>query len=104
MNQASISFRYHHDNMKLLLGLVCFACAMAHPAQASAPVHKTIVGCVSNGIFTSDSGYVIKLRERSGGLMISSGMQNRRLQVTGNLLPGDNFYIDRPPIVVGRCG
>ena len=89
--------------MKPLLLLVIFACAALQPASASAPVRKTIVGCVSNGVFTSEDGYVIKLRQRGGGPIDASRWQNQRLQVTGNLLPGDNFYIEGKPVVLGPC-
>jgi hypothetical protein len=89
--------------MKLLLILVFVACGAIQPASASAPVRKTIVGCVSNAVFTSEDGYVIELRQRGGGPVDVSRWQNQRLRVTGNLLPGDNFYIEGKPVVLGPC-
>lgn len=77
--------------------------AAFQPTSASAPVRKTIVGCVSSGKFISESGYVIKLRYRPGELMNLSRWNNMRLRVTGDLLPGDDFYLTSAPIVVGRC-
>jgi hypothetical protein len=77
--------------------------ALLQPALASAPVRKTIVGCVSNGAFTSEDGYVITLYQRSGRLLDLSRWQNMRLRAAGALLPGDNFYVDGTPTVLGPC-
>ncbi len=90
--------------MKRFLLALLVTYAALQPALASAPVRKTIVGCVSNGVFTSADGYVIKIRRRPGHQPVNlSRWQNLRLRVTGNLLPGDNFYIEGKPVVLGRC-
>jgi hypothetical protein len=89
--------------MKSLMILVFVMCAVFQYAHASAPVRKTITGCVSGGVFRSDDGYVIELRRRSGGTIDVSRWQGRRLRVTGNLLPGDNLYLEGMPAILGRC-
>ena len=89
--------------MKSLAFLLALTLAAFQPALASAPVRKTIVGCVLNGVFTSENGYVIKTRQHPGNLMILLRWQHKRLRVTGNLLPGDNFYLTSAPIVLGSC-
>ncbi|SRR6266508_6273069 len=78
--------------------------AILQPAEASRPVRKTIIGCVTDGVFTSEDGYVIRIRQcRSGRPLDLSGWQNKRLQVTGDLLPADNFFLVTRPVVLGRC-
>ena len=89
--------------MKSLALSLLIICACLQAPLASAPVRKTIIGCVSNGVFTSENGYIIKLRQLSGAPLNLSRWQNQRLQVTGNLLPGDIFFIVDAPIGRGRC-
>jgi hypothetical protein len=90
--------------LALAIGVAASSGAAAfRPALASAPVHKSYVGCVSNGVFKSENGYVIRIRQRAGSPMDLSQWQNKRLRITGNLLPGDNFYLTATPVVVGAC-
>ena len=89
--------------MKFLVIVVFVMFAVFQHAHASAPVRKTITGCVQGGVFRSDDGYVIELRRRSGDTIDVSRWQGRRLRVTGKLLPRDNFYLEGVPAVLGRC-
>ena len=73
------------------------------PGLASAPVPKTFVGCVSNGVYTNEDGYVIRIRQSGGSLLDLSPWEKKMLRITGNLLPGDNFYLTATPVVVGPC-
>lgn len=92
------------NEMKYAIAFLLACCFLLQPADASRPVRKTIIGCVVNGIFTSDNGYVIRIRRRlSGDRVDLSPWQNRRLQITGDLLPGDNFYLVTAPVVLGPC-
>ena len=77
--------------------------AAFRPALASAPVHETYVGGVANGVFKSECGYVITIRQRAGSPMDLSQWQNKRLRITGNLLPEEFFYLTAAPVVVGPC-
>ena len=77
--------------------------AALQPVLASAPVPKTFVGCVANGVYTNDDGYVIRIH-RSGGVLLNlSQWEKKKVRITGNLLPGDNFYLTAAPVVVGPC-
>jgi hypothetical protein len=77
--------------------------AALRPAQASAPVPRTFVGCVSNGVYTNENGYVIRIRQSGGALIDLSQWEKKMLRISGNLLPGDNFYLTAAPVVVGPC-
>jgi hypothetical protein len=77
--------------------------AALQPALASAPVPKTFVGCVLNGAHTNENGYVIRIHQSGGALLILSQWEKKMLRITGNLLPGDNFYLTAAPVVVGPC-
>ena len=73
-------------------------------ALASAPVRKTFIGCVANGVYTNENGYVIRIRQSgSRELLDLSRWEKKMLRITGNLLPGDNFYLTAAPVVVGPC-
>jgi hypothetical protein len=94
-----------HD---LALAFAIGACAsicvpVFRPALASAPVHKTYAGCVHNGVYTSENGYVIRIRQAGGKPLDLSKWDNKRLRITGNLLPGDVFFLTAPPVVVAPC-
>jgi hypothetical protein len=77
--------------------------AQLQPALASAPVPKTFVGCVSNGVYTNEDGYVIRIHQSGGALLDLSQWEKKMLRITGNLLPGDNFNLTAAPVVVGPC-
>lgn len=82
---------------------VASSVAALPPALASAPVPKTFVGCVSNGVYTNEDGYVIRVHRSGGALLNLSQWEKKMLRITGNLLPGDNFYLTAAPVVVGPC-
>ena len=73
------------------------------PAMASAPVPRTFTGCVSNGVYTNGDGYVIRIHQSGGALLNLSQWEKKMVRITGNLLPGDNFYLTATPVVVGPC-
>jgi hypothetical protein len=78
-----------------ILGLV----AVDH-SLGSRPVPKTITGCVTDGTLISSDGYEIRVRE----LNLAS-YEGKRIQVRGNLLPGDNFFAEPGSVkVLGECG
>ncbi len=90
----------------LVLTIAVFTASSAaqlQPALASAPVPKTFVGCVSNGLYTNEDGYVIRIHQSGGALLNLSQWEKKILRITGNLLPGDNFYLTATPVVVGPC-
>jgi capsid portal protein len=89
--------------MKTFAFLLALILAAFRPAIASAPVHKTIVGCVLSRVFKSENGYIIKIRRRSGRPMNLARWQHKRLRVVGDLLPGDNFYLTDAPTDLGNC-
>lgn len=77
---------------------------LVQSVEASQPVRKTIVGCVTAAGFVSEDGYEIRLRNASTRLALDlRGLRGRRIAVTGDLLPGDHFFVSRPPRVLGRC-
>lgn len=76
---------------------------LLRPALASLPVPKTYIGCVSNGEFKNEDGYVIRIRHPGGALMDLSQWEKKMLRISGHLLPSDNFYLNAAPVVVGPC-
>ena len=72
-------------------------------ALASLPVPKTYIGCVLNGAFKNEDGYIIRIRQPGGALMDLSQWEKKMLRISGNLLPSDNFYLNAAPVVVGPC-
>jgi hypothetical protein len=84
------------------IGSFMFAAALS-PALASAPVPRTYVGCVLNGVFKNEDGYVIRIRQSGGALMDLSQWEKKLLRITGNLLPSDNFYLSAAPVVIASC-
>ena len=93
---------------RLTVTIARAACALSiaaalQPALASAPVPKSYTGCVSNGVFKNEAGYVISIRQPGGGPMDLSQWENKMLRISGNLLPGDIFFLTAAPVVVGPC-
>lgn len=72
-------------------------------AFASMPVPRTITGCVSGGVFTSDDGYVIRARGPGFADYDLSRFEGRRILVRGMLSPGDLFAVKRAPRDLGPC-
>jgi len=86
-----------------LLALAAIGAASLGPASASLPMPKIYVGCVLDGAFRNADGYVIKIRTQSGKPINLVPLQNKKLRITGNLLPGDVFFLTAPPVIVGPC-
>ena len=103
----------------LTLGLAMWV-AMPTRLRASMPVHAVITGCVQEGVFMSEStdfgthvspgGYRISLRTEAGASVDLTALEGRRIMVTGNLLPGDTFFVeeeillDRGPCDAAQAG
>lgn len=97
--------------MRIVLALwVLFAWLPApQPAAASSPVHAVITGCVQGGIFMSEStdfgthvspgGYRISLLFAPGSPVDLTALEGRRIMVTGELLPGDSFFVEEESLV-----
>lgn len=69
-------------------------------AVASRPVPRTITGCVTSGSLHSSDGYEIRVRNLN-----LAPYEGKRIQLRGNLLPGDNFHADTDGLkVLGNCG
>ncbi|MBX3527972.1 MAG: hypothetical protein KF904_17360 [Rhodoblastus sp.] len=77
--------------------------ACGAPALASRPVPRTITGCVSGGVFTSDQGYVIRARGPGFAEYDLSRFEGRRIVVRGMLSPGDLFAVKSRPRDLGPC-
>lgn len=95
------------DRSAIRRGMVVAAAlvlACSAGAEASEPVRRTIVGCVSDGRFVSSDGYVIRPTDAEGRQDLGlARWEGRRLSLTGDLLPGDWLRLRRPPKVLGRC-
>jgi hypothetical protein len=89
--------------MKPLAIAAALALVTLQPVSASAPVRKTMMGCVSIGAFRSEAGHIIKVRTRPGVLADLSRWNGKRIRISGDLLPGDNFYLRAKPAVLGLC-
>ena len=76
--------------------------ASASAAHASRPVPRTIVGCVVDGTFTSDDGYVIQAKNGFEDYDLSP-FEGRCISVKGMLSPGDRFQVERRPRDLGPC-
>jgi hypothetical protein len=73
------------------------------PANASKPVPKTIVGCVFKGNLISSDGYEIRPRYGDGRTIELQKFEGRGVSISGDLLPGDAFILNRPPRDTGPC-
>ncbi len=92
----------------LTLGLAMWM-AMPTLLPASGPVHAVITGCVQGGAFISEStdfgthvapgGYLINLLSASGSPVDLTDLEGRRIMVTGDLLPGDSFFVEEESLV-----
>ena len=80
--------------------LILFAVA---PANASKPVPKTIIGCVFNGELVSSDGYEIRPRYGDGRTPDLKKLEGRGVSISGDLLPGDAFILNKPPRDTGPC-
>ncbi|MEI2734700.1 MAG: hypothetical protein V9G24_07715 [Rhodoblastus sp.] len=72
-------------------------------ANASRPVPRTITGCVSGGVFTSENGYVIRAMGPEFQDYDLSRFEGRRIRVHGMLTPGDRFRVKSRPRDLGPC-
>ncbi len=105
-----------HDDaeeiMKWLVALILgFALWVATPTGlfASEPVHAVITGCVRAGVFMSEStnfgthvspgGYRINLLFAPGSPVDLGALEGRRIMVTGELLPGDTFFVEEETLI-----
>lgn len=81
---------------------------------ASLPVNVTITGCVKEGILISEKTdfgthvskgiYKIKPLHHEGKQIDLSPYEGKRINIVGDLLPGDRFYANKESMkVVGEC-
>jgi hypothetical protein len=89
--------------MKTFLAIVSIVTALSfavpNNSLASRPVPKTITGCVINGILHSSDGYEMGVRN-----LDLAPYEGKRIQVKGNLLPGDSFLAETESLkVLGNC-
>lgn len=92
----------------LTLGLAVWL-AMPTLLPASEPVHAVITGCVQGGVFMSEStdfgthvssgGYRISLLFAPGSPVDLTALEGRRIMATGELLPGDSFFVEEESLV-----
>jgi len=76
----------------------------AEMAYASQPVRRVMVGCVLNGTFINQNGYRIRVHNPQTRAAVDlSRYEGRRIRLSGNLLPGDLYYVDKAPTALGRC-
>lgn len=89
----------------LLFGAGLIGALLAQPstALASMPTPRTIVGCVIQGVFTSDDGYVIRARGEGFRDYDLGRFEGRRIRVRGMLSPGDLLVVSGQPRMLGPC-
>lgn len=89
--------------LALLLASAVLAGAFV-PAEASRPVRRTISGCVVDGTLVSDDGYRIRVTDsRTRRRVDLARFEGRRIRYTGSLLPGDVYFVQGRPAVLGPC-
>lgn len=90
---------------RLFPGALLAACVVmqAGAVHASRPVPRTIEGCVTQGVFTSDDGYVIRVRQDGFEAFDLAPFEGRRIRARGMLLPGDLFHLRGRPRDLGPC-
>lgn len=94
----------HKTTIGFLVALMIGAGANAIvPAHASKPVPKTIVGCVFNAGFVSSDGDDIRPRYASGKEIDLRPFEGHTVTISGELLPGDAFIVNKPPVDSGPC-
>jgi hypothetical protein len=88
------------------LGLVVLALPMAlvaGAADASRPVPRTVVACVTQGVLT-DGRYTYRLRSPARSRPVDlSAFEGMTLRVRGNLLPGDVLIMKSIEIIADTC-
>lgn len=90
----------------MLLGLASVSAsglAAIIPANASEPVRRTLVGCVTNGEFITSDGYSIRPRHADGREFDLRRFEGRKIRIVGDLLPGDVLIVKRLPRDTGPC-
>lgn len=94
----------HRCTLRVLVSAaMAMAALAAPPAQASRPVPRTITGCVTNGVLTSDDGYRISPMQKNHQPMPLAAYNGKRISAAGELLPGDHFYPNQAWKVLGPC-
>lgn len=87
-----------------LLTAVALIVFIATPVEGSQPVQKVIIGCVINGALISNDGYYIRVWDQGKREELRLDRYNgMRVRIRGQLLPGDNYFIQDAPRVLGRC-
>ncbi len=77
---------------------------MIGPACASRPVHKTVIGCVTDGVLIGDRGYSYRVRHADDRSAVDlTPYEGRHIRYDGALLPGDVFFVRADPVDLGPC-
>lgn len=86
-----------------ILLAAAFALA-ATGALASAPVRKTMTGCVMmSGEFFNQTGYRLRVVDRAGAAVDLLPYRGKQLRLEGWINPGDRYTLDGSPRVLGAC-
>jgi len=92
------------ERQSVLLLVAGLFVIITNPVEGSQPVRKVIVGCVVNGALISNDGYHIRVRDSATrGEIRLDRYEGMRVRIRGQLLPGDNYFIEDAPRVLGRC-
>ena len=92
------------SGLAVLIAMTSALVFSAVPARADRPVPRKIEGCVVSGEFISQRVYRIRVRwARDRQPVNLSPYEGARLRFSGNLLPGDIFFVTSRPTVIGRC-
>ena len=75
----------HRCTLRVLVSAaIAMAALAAPPAQASRPVPRTITGCVTNGVLTSDDGYRISPMQKNHQPMPLAAYNGKRISAAGH--------------------
>lgn len=89
--------------VRALMPVLTCVCLAATPAVSSAPIQRSITGCVIEGIFVTSTGYELTQRRRNGSMLDLTVFEGRALTLEGWLHPGDAYDITVAPRDDGPC-
>ena len=96
--------QYRRQITTATLSIAVLSVIYAMTAEASRPVRRVMIGCVVNGTLVNQNGYRLRVRNgRTRAPVDLSRYEGRQIRFNGSLLPGDIFYVNEAPAVLGRC-
>ncbi|PLX38427.1 MAG: hypothetical protein C0606_09495 [Hyphomicrobiales bacterium] len=98
MNSATVFLRAVFFGVAVGLSAV-----PAVTSLASAPVQRTITGCVIDGAFISHDGYRIRVYWPDRTPVDLGPYEGKTIRYDGSLLPGDHYFVRSEPVVLGVC-